>query len=80
MGLAFLIATLRLGSTPEATAALLAGGNDERPFVLHVVLDEHIGLTGMPQGARYDASLERLKSFFDRRFQAVQRCLQRGIS
>jgi len=66
-GLAFLTSTLLLERTPQPTEALLAGGNDKRPFVLHVVLDEHIGLTGLPHGAKYDASLERLKSFFDRR-------------
>jgi hypothetical protein len=64
--LTFLIATIGLGSTPEATTPLLAGGNPARPFVLHVVLDEHVGFAGMPRGARYDASIERLNSFFER--------------
>jgi hypothetical protein len=64
--LTFLVATIGLGTTPEPTTLRLTGGNPARPFVLHVVLDEHVGFAGMPRGARYDASIERLNSFFER--------------
>jgi len=65
--LTFLIATVALGRTPQPTEPSLAGGNDQRPFVLHVVMDEHVGFAGLPRGAKYDAPVERVKSFFDRR-------------
>ena len=65
--LTFLVTTVALGRTPQRTEPSLAGGNDKRPFVLHVVLDEHAGFAGLPHGAKYDAPVQRLKSFFDRR-------------
>ena len=65
-GLTFLITTVALGRTSHPTEPVLAGGNDKRPFVLHLVLDEHGGFAGVPRGADYDTSLTRLKSFFDR--------------
>lgn len=65
-GVTFLVSTVILARPAEPDMPSLAGGNEARPFVLHVVLDEHVGVRGMPRGLPYDGSAKRMSAFFDR--------------
>lgn len=62
----FLVSTVALGPSSRPAARALVGGNEQRPFVLHIVLDEHIAPRGLPRSAASDAFRQQLHTFFDR--------------
>jgi hypothetical protein len=56
-------------SQPRAAAGTDGGGESNLPLVIHVVLDEHLGLEGLPEGVASPAFARQLQSFFvDRGF------------
>ena len=62
--LAFSIVPLRSRAEPAAAADRARASSDDLPFILHLVLDEHIGVEGLPADLTPPTFRRDLESFF----------------